>query len=91
MPPQETREAIAARKEARETFWNLHKKSEYCCPDCGDDVDHYEVHHIDGDPFNNALDNLVGLCHSCHVARHREDAIDDRLQEMRTEFAALGD
>jgi 5-methylcytosine-specific restriction endonuclease McrA len=25
-----------------------------------------EVHHIDGNPLNNALENLVTLCNFCH-------------------------
>jgi len=28
-----------------------------------------EVHHIDGNPRNNALDNLMPLCKSCHSRR----------------------
>lgn len=30
-----------------------------------------EVHHIDGDPFNNELDNLQWLCRGCHTILHR--------------------
>lgn len=91
MQPQPTRKAIAARKEARETFWGQYDKSKYSCPGCGYAGDHLEVHHIDGNPFNNSLENLVGLCHSCHARRHRRENIDDRLEEMQTEFEALAD
>lgn len=28
------------------------------------------VHHIDGDPGNNAPENLVALCQRCHLALH---------------------
>ena len=38
----------------------------YWCERCGDRVA-VEVHHIDGDPGNNAMDNLLGVCHDCHV------------------------
>ena len=29
-----------------------------------------EVHHKDGDHKNNEIDNLVGLCKSCHSREH---------------------
>lgn len=32
-----------------------------------------EVHHLDGNPRNNALDNLVPLCKSCHSRRTLRD------------------
>jgi len=28
------------------------------------------VHHIDGDPGNNAPENLVALCQRCHLGLH---------------------
>ncbi|WP_222912743.1 HNH endonuclease signature motif containing protein [Natrinema sp. SYSU A 869] len=76
---------------ARETFWTEYDKTEYCCPDCDYVGDELEVHHIDGDPFNNDLENLTGLCHQCHVHRHRQEYIEQRLGEMRSEFEALAD
>jgi len=44
------------------------------CEDCGhpDDPDAgylLTVHHLDGDPSNNALDNLRALCQRCHLKR----------------------
>lgn len=36
-----------------------------------------DVHHRDGDPFNNTPDNLMGLCRRCHMT------IDGRM-ERRT-------
>lgn len=38
------------------------------CEKCGEDVDH--VHHRDGDPTNNDLSNLAGLCPGCHIRHH---------------------
>ncbi len=50
----------------------------HTCQDCK--IDHHQirldVHHSDGrgrgmrNP-NNQLDNLITLCHSCHMARHK--------------------
>src|SRR5215467_13198918 len=37
------------------------------CPFCAsDDVDHFQVHHIDENPTNNEINNLVLLCPLCH-------------------------
>jgi hypothetical protein len=41
------------------------------CERCGAGVDH--VHHRDGDPSNNALSNLEGLCAPCHIRHHLHD------------------
>lgn len=40
------------------------------CRGCGRSVN-LDVHHIDGDPFNNELINLTLLCRSCHIKEHR--------------------
>lgn len=32
-----------------------------------------DVDHDDGDPSNNDMDNLVGLCHSCHSRKTARD------------------
>lgn len=39
------------------------------CQQCGAE-EHIEVHHIDRDRQNNALENLEVLCRSCHGDRH---------------------
>lgn len=35
-------------------------------------TENIEVHHRDGDRNNNQEDNLLPLCHDCHVRLHRE-------------------
>lgn len=42
------------------------------CARCGHDGSdkRLEVHHIDGDPYNNAMGNLEVLCTTCHKAHH---------------------
>ncbi len=32
----------------------------------------YDVHHIDGDPFNNDIDNLSLVLHSLHAEEHAQ-------------------
>lgn len=61
------------REKAREKFWSQNDRGSYRCPDCGRSefelLESFEVHHIDGDPHNNSIDNLVGLCQPCHNLR----------------------
>ena len=35
-----------------------------CCCGCG--APSTDVDHVDGDPSNNSMDNLMGLAHECH-------------------------
>jgi 5-methylcytosine-specific restriction endonuclease McrA len=46
------------------------------CAECGD-TENIEVHHIDGNRWNNHLDNLAPLCHDCHMKVHN---LDDSVQ-----------
>ena len=61
------------RGKARKKFWSEHDKRTYECPDCGRRETQlrygFEVHHIDGEPMNNDLNNLIGLCRPCHNVR----------------------
>lgn len=59
-------------------LWHQHNPG-VPCADCGNEVEH--VHHIDGDTTNNDLENLVGLCNSCHMRRHAKET---RFWEHRT-------
>jgi hypothetical protein len=41
------------------------------CRRCGfADVRMLAVHHLDGDRENNAIENLVWMCHNCHYLIH---------------------
>ena len=78
-----TQAEIDTRRRARERYWNEHDRDSHACEDCGDAEIPLEVHHVDGDPFNNDLENLDGLCHACHRARHRRENVEARLESMR--------
>lgn len=39
------------------------------CVECGS-VEGLGIHHIDGDHYNNAVDNLQWMCVSCHAKLH---------------------
>ena len=84
-----------ARQEARRSFWREHDKSSYKCPDCGRGSQllrtGFEVHHTDGDPANNKMDNLVALCRPCHNIREGKkpslnelELIQEQLNNTRT-------
>ena len=40
------------------------------CENCGS-TQNLDVHHIDGNPLNNAPENLAVLCRSCHNLQHK--------------------
>lgn len=45
----------------------LQKEISSKCPFCpSEDVDHFQIHHIDENKMNNQYDNLLMLCPTCH-------------------------
>jgi len=57
------RHTISALKQKQ-----LLQEADSQCPFCGDrDVSTIEFHHIDGDPSDNDLRNLIVVCSSCHT------------------------
>jgi len=45
----------------------LYQEADNRCPFCGfADVAVLEIHHIDGDPSNNKIENLIVVCGNCH-------------------------
>jgi 5-methylcytosine-specific restriction endonuclease McrA len=42
----------------------------WTCGDCGKRGGRFEVHHINLDPTDNRLENLVTLDRACHKLRH---------------------
>lgn len=79
---------IGTRLLAYEKYWGKYDRESHCCWCCGTD-EPLEVHHIDGNPFNNDLSNLVAVCHDCHVQKHRRESINRRLSEMKAEAEGL--
>ncbi len=58
----------------------LQKEIGSACPFCdNDDVGHFEIHHIDGNPSNNRLDNLLLVCPTCHSKITKEDITLDKI------------
>lgn len=45
----------------------LQKENNSACPFCdSNDVGHFQIHHIDENPSNNTISNLLLLCPTCH-------------------------
>ncbi len=52
----------------------LQKEIKSICPICSnEDVEHFQVHHIDENPMNNELVNLLMLCPNCHSKITKRD------------------
>ncbi len=61
------------------------EKYNYQCAKCG--YNFLEIHHVDGNPSNDSIDNLIPLCKRCHVKIHgkRYSIRLERLtQELRS-------
>jgi DNA-directed RNA polymerase subunit RPC12/RpoP len=76
-----------SRSIARDRFWSDKRKSEYSCPDCGRGRSKiqgpFEVHHKDGDAYNNSMENLVGLCPLCHKLRENKKPSTKEVERLR--------
>ena len=54
------------------------------CPLCpNDDVGHFQIHHIDDDPQNNEMGNLLMLCPTCHSKITKGDISRDTVIELK--------
>ncbi len=54
----------------------LQKEISSICPFCDNsDVGHFEIHHIDENPANNEIDNLILLCPICHSKITKADIV----------------
>ena len=77
---------IKSRSQARKIIERLDGRDE--CVACGYNG-YIEVHHIDGDALNNHPLNLAPLCRACHHDTHRTQRANDRIQQMKDDFAEL--
>lgn len=76
-----------SRSLARDRFWSDKSKDQYSCPDCGrghgEIQGTFEVHHKDGDAYNNSIENLIGLCPLCHKLRENRKPTVDEVERLR--------
>ena len=60
----------------------LLKKAQYKCGECGGKVK-LDIHHKDGCGLNNKLDNLIVLCHACHMLLGNQTGSGTLSPELR--------
>lgn len=54
------------------------------CPFCGNgEVAHFEVHHIDENPSNNEVSNLLLLCRNCHSRITKGEVSRSEVKEKK--------
>lgn len=54
------------------------------CPFCqNSDVGHFHVHHIDEDPENNDLINLLMICPTCHSKITKRDISKEEVEKVK--------
>jgi len=70
----------------------LQKENESQCPFCyNEDVDHFEVHHIDEDPNNNEIKNLILVCPLCHSKITKGDIDQNLVISTKNKIKARSD
>lgn len=73
----------------------LQKEIRSKCPFCAnEDVDHFEVHHIDEDSENNDIFNLLLLCPLCHSKITKGDIVRNVVRSTKNRLvgeSAKGD
>lgn len=63
----------------------LYQEADNRCPFCGvADVAVLEIHHIDEDPSNNQIENLIILCGNCYskITRGEISPVDVHAKKM---------
>ncbi|MCJ7560206.1 HNH endonuclease [Candidatus Bathyarchaeota archaeon] len=62
------------------------------CERCNSDY-RITIHHKDGNPHNNDIENLQVLCWHCHLLYHdpTEDGVYDELEGTKNDFDSLDD
>jgi len=54
------------------------------CPICNsNEVGHFQIHHIDEDPSNNDLSNLILICPTCHSKITKGEITQQKVVELK--------
>jgi len=85
-------------RKLRNFFRELKEQHDFICDECDRDFSEnprlLHIHHIDGNPFNQNIENLQVLCCGCHLApkhlkgRHPKFSVDHfmKLRGKRGSF-----
>ncbi len=78
---KKTRKKIPQKNKVRA---ELQKEISSSCPFCrSKDVGHFEIHHIDEDPSNNYIENLLLICPTCHSKITKGDIPIKKVKELK--------
>lgn len=84
MEGKKTRKRIPKENKVRA---ELQKEVNSVCPFCNsEDVGHFEIHHIDEDPSNNDINNLLLLCPLCHSKITKGDITNIEVFKKKLEL-----
>lgn len=65
----------------------LQKEISSSCPFCDNqDVDHFQIHHIDGNHENNEIGNLLLLCPTCHSKITKGDIRREEVEKIKADL-----
>ena len=65
----------------------LQKEINSECPFCqNQDVGHFEIHHIDGNPENNEMINMLMLCRICHSKITKKEIEKSQVELIKREL-----
>jgi len=68
----------------RKTQILLQKEIGSICPFCpNEEVEHFQIHHIDGNPANNKPDNLLMVCPTCHSKITKGDIMLNDVKDKK--------
>lgn len=62
----------------------LQQENNSKCPNCeSTEVGHFEIHHIDENPNNNSMENLILLCPICHSKITKKDILIEEVKKWK--------
>lgn len=65
----------------------LQKENGSSCPFCmNQDVGHFQIHHIDENPSNNLMQNLILICPNCHSKMTKGEIPPIEVMEKKIEL-----
>lgn len=68
----------------------LQKDIDSICPICAsDDVEHFQIHHMDENPSNHHLDNLILICPTCHSKITKGDISREEVKRYKLRYQEL--
>lgn len=68
----------------------LQKEINSECPICqNQEVEYFEIHHIDENPENNVLTNLLLLCSNCHTKITKGDISEYKIKQIKSDLPLM--